>query len=115
MQRHHCYSLSLVAIGLLLSGCNGHPLPDCPRSLSEPPMPDLPTTAGFYQGKLGATFVIHRSGRTSQVTVDASELRLDGEPVDREAVEAYAMSSLKSRRFSARPEACKVTFSAWVN
>lgn len=78
-------------------------------------MPDLPTTAGFYQGKLGATFVIHRSGRTSQVTVDASELRLDGEPVDREAVEAYAMSSLKSRRFSARPEACKVTFSAWVN
>lgn len=78
-------------------------------------MPDLPPENGFYQGKLGATFVIHKSGRTSQVTVDASELRLDHEPVDRQAVEVYAIKSLQSRRFSVRPEACKVTFSASVN
>ncbi len=105
----------VIVIGLLLSGCNKRTLSDCPRSLAETPMPDLPTAAGFYQGKISVTFVIHKTGRISDVTVDASELRLDGNSVNNQTVEAYAIESLQARQFSARPEPCKVTFSAWVN
>ena len=78
-------------------------------------MPDLPQSSGIYQGKLNATFVIQASGHTSSVAVDASDLRIGGENVSRQAVERYAIESLRTRQFSPRPEPCKVTFSAWVN
>jgi aminopeptidase N len=78
-------------------------------------MPDLPAASGVYQGKLSATFVIQESGRTSNVSVNASDLRLGGAKVNQQAVERYAANSLRIRTFSPRPEPCKVTFSAWVN
>jgi hypothetical protein len=78
-------------------------------------MPDLPAASGVYQGKLSATFVIQESGRTSNVSVNASDLRLGGAQVNQQAVESYAADSLRTRTFSPRPESCKVTFSAWVN
>ena len=80
-----------------------------------PDMPDLPPGSGILQGKIGATFVIQTSGRASNVAVDVSELRLDGEPVNLEEFEAYATESLYARKFSRRSEPCRVTFSAWVN
>lgn len=78
-------------------------------------MPDLPQATGIYQGKLNATFVITESGRATNITVDASDLRIDGERVNRQAVEEYAIESLRTRQFSPRPDSCKIVFSAWVN
>jgi len=78
-------------------------------------MPDLPAASGIYQGTLRATFVIQESGRASNITVNASDLRLGGVPVNQQAVERYAAKSLRARKFSPRPESCKVTFSAFVN
>ena len=78
-------------------------------------MPDLPQASGVYQGKLNATFVITESGRASDIAVDASDLRIDGEKVNQLAVEEYAIKSLRTRQFSPRPDSCKVVFSAWVN
>jgi hypothetical protein len=78
-------------------------------------MPDLPAVSGVYQGKLSAKFVIDESGHTSNVTVDTSDLRLGGKSVSQHDVERYAIDSLRGRKFSPRPESCKVTFSAWVN
>ena len=78
-------------------------------------MPDLPPSPGIYQGELGATFIIQESGRTSDVAVDASALRIGGKMVNRQTVERYAAESLRTRQFSPRSEPCKVTFSAWVN
>jgi len=78
-------------------------------------MPDLPQAPGIYQGKLNATFVITESGRATDIAVDASDLRIGGQKVNRQAVEEYAIESLRTRQFSPRREACKVIFSAWVN
>lgn len=78
-------------------------------------MPDLPPSSGIYQGKLNAAFVILPSGRTTGVSVDASDLRIGGKKANQQVVEQYATESLRARRFSSRPESCKVTFSAWVN
>ena len=113
-KRFRFLSLVLV-VGLHCSGCAQEPLAECQRSLAEPPMPDLPPSPGIYQGTLNATFVIQESGRTSDVAVDASDLRIGGKKVNRDAVEEYAIESLRTRQFSQRPESCKVIFSAWVN
>ena len=78
-------------------------------------MPDLPAASGIYQGNLDATFIIQRSGHASNVTVDASDLRIGGAQVNQQAVERYAINSLRARRFSPRPEPCRVNFSAVVN
>ena len=78
-------------------------------------MPDLPEASGIYQGKLNATFIITESGRAKDIAVDASDLRVGGESVNRQTVEEYAIESLRARQFSTRPESCKVIFSAWVN
>jgi hypothetical protein len=78
-------------------------------------MPDLPPATGIYRGQISAEFVVNKSGRTSNITVNASDLNLASERVNRQAVEAYARDSLAARKFSPRPEPCKVTFSAWVN
>jgi hypothetical protein len=105
----------LLSVGWISSGCSQSPLSECPRSLTEPPMPDLPPASGIYQGKLDANFVITESGRATDIAVDASDLRIDGEKVNQHAVEEYAIESLRARQFSSRPDSCKVTFSAWVN
>jgi hypothetical protein len=78
-------------------------------------MPDLPESSGIYQGMLSATFIIQESGRTSNVAVDASDLRIGGKKMNRQAVEDYATESLRNRRFSTQRTPCKVIFSAWIN
>lgn len=78
-------------------------------------MPDLPPSSGIYQGKLSATFVIEESGHTSDIAVDASDLRVGGKKLNQQTVERYAIGSLRTRKFSQRPKSCKVSFSAWVN
>ena len=115
VNKHYNILLVVLTVVMLCSGCAQKPIAECPRSLTEPPMPDLPESSDIYRGKLYATFIIQESGRTSNVAVDASDLRISGEKVNRQAVERYAIESLRTRQFSSRLEPCKMIFSAWVN
>ncbi|WP_146093144.1 MULTISPECIES: hypothetical protein [unclassified Xanthomonas] len=107
----------------LLSGCTQQaemPESKCPdetneQAFSRPPLALPEATEGLYVGKYKISYVVQRSGAVTDIEVDLSEVRLNGEPLVNEKYRTYAVDRLRNQKLLPQKFSCRMSISGWSN